>query len=191
MHKKNEIIDLDIPKDDLECWNRYPKYRWVYDKSRLFDMQGIKWSPFPDQDLIDTTSIISLSSENMNTKTGVIFYNKPAGPTIISEIYIAKGEIKYVRHFDADSGRTIEQIAGDIEIRIIAFISMHFQKFTGVVSAEIIGLSIFGIHLHPKNSEFALNANNDIIKIAKRIYKKSESNISGPSDQAFHEILTA
>lgn len=191
MHKKIEIIDLDIPKDDLNCWERYPKYRWAYDKTRLFDAQGIKWSPFPVDGLEDTTSIICLKSNNLETKTGIIFYNKPSDPSIISEIYIAKGEIKHIQYFDSKTGRTIEQITGDIEIRIIAFVSMHFQKFTGVVSVEIIGTGIYEIHLHPINSDFSLNANNDIIKIVKRIYKRNEALVIGPTDQAFHEILTA
>lgn len=191
MHKKIEIIDLDIPKDDLECWDRYPKYRWAYDKSRLFDAQGIKWSPFPMDDLRDSTAIICLDSKNIEIDAGKIYYNKPTEPSIISELYIAKGEIKYIQYFDGKTGRTLEQITGDIEIRIIAFVSMHFQKFTGVVSVEIIGTGIYEIHLHPINSDFALNANNDIIKIVKRIYKRNEAIVVGPTDQAFHEILTA
>lgn len=191
MHKKIEIIDLDIPRDDLECWDRYPKYRWAYDKTRLFDAQNIKWSPFRINELNNTTPIICLDSNDMNIDAGTIYYSKPLGSAIISEIYIAKGEIKFIQHFDKITGRTIEQIAGDIEIRIIAFVSMHFQKFTGVVSAEIIGTGIYEIHLHPINSDFSLNANNEIIKIVKRIYKRNEALVIGPTDQAFHEILTA
>lgn len=192
MHKKLEIVDLDIPKDDVECWERYPKYRWVYDKSRLFDSQGIKWSPFKTNDLTDVLPVLSLvSSADIDVGMGTIYYKSPVGVEIISEIYLTKGEIKVMQHYDKTLGTNISSVPGDIEIRIIAFISMHFQKFTGIVSIETIGTDIYSIKLRPSYPELALKANNDIVKIVKRIYKRSGLHVNGPADQDFHETLTS
>lgn len=48
--------EIDFPQDDVECWDRYPKHRWVYDLSRLLDTQNIKWSPFETSSLNDRVS---------------------------------------------------------------------------------------------------------------------------------------
>jgi len=39
-----QSIDIKIPLNDVDCWYLYPKHNWVYDASRLFDSQNIKWS---------------------------------------------------------------------------------------------------------------------------------------------------
>lgn len=192
MYKKSEIIDLDIPKDDIECWERYPKHRWVYDKSRLFDSQGIKWSPFKTDDLQNKLPVLSLVSLiKTEIEMGSIFYKAPTGTEIVSEVYITKGEIKAMQHFCGESITKIDSLPGEVEIRVIAFVAMHLQKFTGIVSIKTNGTEIYSVKLRPSYPELAFKANNDIVKIIKRMYKKSGLDVSGPTDQDFHGTLTS
>lgn len=191
MHKKIDISDLDIPRDDVECWNRYPKHRWVYDLSRLFDAQGIKWSPFRTETLTDEVQTISLDSEEpIIYSPGKIFYNAPTGRVYVSEIYMTKGEIKSMHHLFRDFGVETE-LSGAAEIRLLAFMSIHFQKFTGIVSVETVGADIYSIKLRPSHSELAIMADNSTIKLIKRIYKKTELTINGPTDQVLRETLAS
>lgn len=168
MHKR---IELDIPINDIECWEKYPKHRWVYDKTRLFDSQNILWRPYITDELKDTTPIISLKTDTNNIEIGNIFYNSPKGQETISELYIIRGEIKYVQHTNSNTGDVLDSIPGGTDIRIMAFISMHFQKYTGVLSIKTIGLEIIDVCLRSIQPKLALKANQEIDKIIKRIYK--------------------
>ena len=185
MTKKLEIQELDIPTDDIECWERYPKYRWVYDLSRLLDVQNIKWSLYETKTLKDKELNIYLESfQNIEYSPGYIYINRPTGPHILAEVYLTKGEIKLTRYFDKKTCKEINEFIGNIELRVNAFVSIHFQKFTGVVTMEFIGNDIMSIRLRAYPE---LEQNTESIKLTKRIYKKTEVIINGPTDQALHE----
>ncbi|HEY6437530.1 MAG TPA: hypothetical protein VIY47_13140 [Ignavibacteriaceae bacterium] len=183
MHKKIYIHDLDIPKDDIECWNRYPKHRWVYDQTRLFDAQGIKWLPWISNDLKESGPNLILRSDRKYNSSD-IYFNIPNGNHLRTEVYIVKGEIKYLRHLD------IDEIDGGVEMRINAFVAIHFNKFTGVLSIETYGNEIFHMSLM-SHSDFMAETNTDIIKLLNRIYKRSSATISGPTDQVLQESLAS
>jgi hypothetical protein len=189
MHKKIDIHDLDIPADDIECWEKYPKHRWVYDMSRLLDAQGIKWSPFKTDVLQDQVVNMFLHSEKgVAYMPSWIYISNPTGKQVLSEVYIVKGEIKYV---DNITKQVILEDVGGIELRISAFVSMHFQKFTGVVTSETIGTDIYAMRLRPI-PELALTANTEVSKLIKRIYKKNDVvHINGLTDQQLHEVLAS
>jgi hypothetical protein len=192
MHKKTDIHDLDIPIDDIECWDKYPKHRWVYDMSRLLDAQNIKWSPFKTDALGDQVVNMYLHSEKAVVYMPAwIYINNPVGKQILSEVYIVKGEIRHIRYVDNTSKQIILDNVGDIELRISAFVSMHFQKFTGVITTETVGTDIYAIRLRPI-PELALVANTEVSKLIKRIYKKNDVvHINGLTDQQLHEVLVS
>lgn len=187
MHKKIDIQDLDIPKNDLECWERYPKHRWVYDLSRLLDAQHIKWSPFRTE-LLQNKSI-NMKFNNIFLESGVIFSNITSNNQYVSEVYIIKGEIKNICIRDKNTNEIITESIGDVELRINAFVSMYFQKFNGVISVITYGNEIYSICLRPI-SDLDLITDSELIRLIKRIYKKSDLvHIIGPTDHSLHEML--
>ena len=190
MHKKIVIQDLDIPHDDYECWEKYPKHRWVYDMSLLLDAQNIKWSPF---------SILPMMVTNMYFESekvppyipAYIYINAPVGKQVLTEVYITKGEIKHLRYMCKSTKQVITEDVGDVELRISAFVAIHFQKFTGVITAETIGADIYSIRLRPI-PELALVANTEIAKLIKKIYKKNDLvHIDGLTDHLLHETIAS
>jgi hypothetical protein len=117
-----------------------------------------------------------------------IYINTPVGKQHITEVYIAKGEIKHIRYICKSTKAVVTEDVGDIELRISAFISIHFQKFTGVISVETI---IYAIRLRP-TPELALVANTDIAKLIKRIYKKNDLvHVIGLTDHLLHETIAS
>ena len=189
MHKKLETQDLDIPMDDIECWERYPKHRWVYDLSRLLDAQNIKWSLFKTPTFRDKELTIYLESfREVEYDPGHIYINRPDGYHSLAVVYLTKGEIKLIRYFDKKTHKETNEFAGNIELRVNAFVSMHFQKFTGVITMEFVGNDIMAIRLraYPELGQTA-----ESIKLIKRIYKKTEIIVSGPTDQALHEKVAS
>lgn len=188
MHKKIYIQDIDIPKDDIECWEKYPKYRWVYEASRLLDAQHIKWSPFETSDMTERRSNMTLNSQDgIKCNMGYIFTNAGVGDNIIADIYITKGEIKLIKFIDKSTSTELTGDFGALEIRISAFVSMYFQKFTGVLSVDAIGTDIFYAQLRP----FLPTNSPEVTRLLKRIYKKQELNIIGLTDQALREPLAS
>jgi hypothetical protein len=184
MYKKTESHALDIPEDDLDCWNRYPKHRWVYDLSRLLDAQNIKWTPFETEGMQREINSVFYTKDIVIRQPGFIYIEPNTGEHLFTEVYILKGEIKLMRHIDSNKG--LKSLIGDIELRLNAFVSLYFSKFTGVFTAETYGNKIYRITLRP-HSDLSEEKNTDVIKNAKRIYKKSEAHISGLSDQVLNK----
>jgi len=190
MHKKTDIQDLDIPKDDIECWERYPKHHWVYDLSRLLDAQNIKWSPYETESLPDRELNMSLeTSQTCVRQPGYIFVKKPNLEATITEVYVTKGEIKLMRHIDSLTRKELPGINGEIELRISAFVTIYFQKFTGVISVESLGSDIYSMRLKPY-SDLSQETNAEVIKLIKRMFKKTET-VIGLKDRALHESLAS
>ena len=191
MHKKTTINDLDIPNDDIDCWDRYPKHRWVFDLSRLLDTQGVHWSPFKSEILTQRVLNMEFHTSKELDYTPAYIYTEPFNSNrFISELYIVKGEIKLSRYFDKNNLTQLEDNIGNMDLRANAFVSMHFQKFTGVISLEFANNIIISVKLRPQ-SELGIVSTNDIVKLNKRIYKKHDLLFSGPTDQVIREILTS
>jgi len=172
MHKRTDTQELDIPEDDIECWDRYPKHRWVYELSRLLDSQSIKWSPyelegFPEREL----NIRLFTNRTLLRQPGFIYINRSEGPHLFTEVYITKGEIKLMRHVELRKQTEVLTLNGEVELRINAFITLYFQKFTGVIGIETYSNEIYRIQLRPY-LDIISELNQDVIKLVKRIYKK-------------------
>lgn len=189
MNKKLILKDLDIPTSDMECWERYPKHRWVYEKTRLLDSQNITWSLFSTKTLGSALKSIDIDSREPY-KAGEIFVKEPHGLHMLTEVFIVKGEIKHIRHIDPQSREIQSQLIGEIELRLNAFVTLHFQKFTGIITAETYSNEIYNISLKPQ-SDLGQETNSDIVKLLKRIYKKTDLTLSGLSDQVFQVSLAS
>jgi hypothetical protein len=190
MHKKNDTHDLDIPKDDIDCWERYSKHHWVYDLSRILDAQNIKWSPYEIEGLDRELNIDLISNNPVVKQPGYIYIKKLDGRHTITETYITKGEIKLMRHIDPETKKEISGLIGELDLRINAFVTLYFQKFTGVISYETYANEIFRIRLRPY-LDISLEANQEVIRLMKRIYKKVDVSINGLTDQSIHETLAS
>jgi hypothetical protein len=130
MQRKTDLRDLDIPHDDIECWERYPKFHWVYDLSRVLDAQHIEWKPYYDKYLPDRELTIHLETEStLVRQSGFIYTHKPEGTHLITEVFIVKGEIKFMRHIDPITNAKISSLVGGIELRLNAFVTIHWSYF--------------------------------------------------------------
>jgi hypothetical protein len=191
MHKKTDTIELDIPRDDIDCWERYPKHRWVYDLSRLLDAQHIEWSPYEVPMYPHRTLNMNLETNQTIVHQPGFIYMKPVdGDHLISEVFIAKGEIKLLRHIDQNTGKELTNLVGEVELRLNAFVTLHFAKFTGVITCETYGHDIRKIQLRAY-SDLSLTTNSEINKLIKRIYKRSDLTFNGLTDRILHETLAS
>lgn len=192
MHRKLDIYDLDIPKDDIDCWERYPKYRWVYETSRLLEKQNVNWAPFKTNVLTHSLRNITLeSSSKIDYNSADIYIQPPEGEQTLAEVYVVKGEIKLVRFFDKITKKDLKDERGYVDLRVSAFVSLHFQKFSGVISAELIGKDIYRMSLKPLSDQ-SINSDAESLKLIKRIYKRSDVvQVIGPTDQTLQESIAS
>jgi len=186
---RDSVMVENIPTTEIECWNKYTAHNWVYDLSRLLDAQNIKWCPFRTAQLSQAALNMRLFSleegatldinHKSDKEPGYIYISPPTGNRIFTEVYIVKGDIKYIRHIDHLTGKEILGLVGEVELRLNAFVTLYFQKFTGVFCAETYQNNIYGISLKPHFGKD--EPNNEIGKLLKKIYKKSEINIGATS----------
>ena len=170
---------------------RYPKHRWVYELSRLLDAQSIKWSPYAVDSLPDRELNIDLhSNQTLVRQPGYIYTKKAEGRHILTEMFITKGEIKLMRHIDPDTRKELASLIGEVELRLNAFATLYFQKFTGVVGVETYSNEIFRLQLRP-HVDIINDTNQEVVKLAKRIYKKTDATAIGLTDRAIHETLAS
>jgi hypothetical protein len=188
MHKKTDMKDLDIPLDDIECWGRYPKHRWVYELTRLLDAQGIKWSLLPGNTLKSRIPAVNIDQVSA-LDAGYIYTKVKDGKLRNTEVFISKGEIKHMYHIDS-AGSLLSALEGDTELRISAFVTMHFAKFTGIISCVTYGPDIYSVRLR-SIIDLSTISDQEVVRLIKRIYKKTDITLNGLTDQVFRESIAS
>lgn len=167
----------EIPTTHKESWIKYPKYRWVYETTKLLDMQHIMWGPYQDTNTplaLDSFNygFFLKPSTNMQTPlSGKIFVEKLSGNILTSFVGVFKGEIKWLSHKDQNN-TILPNINGDIELRISALISLHFQKFSGLINIQTYGKDIIAVNLYANKEDYKLLNQEDpeLFKHIVRIY---------------------
>lgn len=188
MNKRNEIKDLDIPIDDIDCITRYPKHKWVYDLTRLLDSQSTPWSLVKTPEFSQTSKIFDLDHNTEVLQTGEIYLRPSDKAPVYTEVFIIKGEIKKHRHL-SESLEELDQNITETDIRITAFVNLHFGKFTGVCVFKSIGNTITQVRLRPCQANYK-QSSSDYIRLLSRIYKKPLI-INGLTDRDLRESLAS
>lgn len=139
--------NVDIPLDDHTAYEMYPRYNWVYSTSRLLDFQSITWAPFKMGKLTQRLDEFSLNGNGQ--EPGAIYTQEIPGDKLTTDVVIMKGEMKWMSHhkIDDDKKVLVDNLHGDIELRISALATMHFRKFAGVISVDTIGTTIIAVRL--------------------------------------------
>ena len=163
--------NVDIPLNDEVAYELYPKYNWVYSTSRLLDFQSIKWSPFAMGSL--TYPLQEFTVASGDSRSGVIYTSELHGEALTTDVAVMKGDIKWAAHHHIEDGKKVlvENLRGDIELRISAMATMHFQKFAGVISVDTIGPTIIAVRLR-MSTDVVDQYPEDWIKRVLRIYNR-------------------
>ena len=169
---ENVEANVDIPLNDEVAYKLYPKYNWVYSTSRLLDFQSIEWAPFLMGDLTYKLPEFPLNKDGR--EPGAIYIKQPTGDKITTDVAIMKGDIKWAKHhkINEDGEKEIlENLRGDVELRISALSTMHFRKFAGVISVDTIGPTIVAVRLC-MTTDIVNQYPEDWLKRVLRIYNR-------------------
>ena len=162
----NKLDDYNIPDTDKECWDRYPKFNWVYNRTKLFDAQHMPWQPFQGNNFSQELDTFTIEHN------GCIYVPDSEElhlAPLHTEAIVQTGELKWFSHV-IDSVFT-EEVIGEVDLRINAFVTLYLQKFTGAVSFRTRSNHIYEITLSPTKSLLPIYPI-VAIKLLKKVYKK-------------------
>jgi hypothetical protein len=164
-----DIIAEKSPRTSVEAWTQYPKFNKVQQTSILFDFQHVEWQPFADDKFN-----VEHDAYNIEGYTGKIYTKELKGDELTTYVAINKGEIKWIAHAPKGTYAFEEEIRGSLELRIGAFITTVYKKFSGIVSFDSVGDDVVAVNMHI-NKDFAeAITDEDLAKNIKRLYSRRE-----------------
>jgi len=165
-----------IPHTDIEATEQYPKHRWMYSTQALLDSQHIKWSPAPFNNCVAVpvraydSLIFNVSPDAIEQNDlGFIYVDDPSCDLRLTEVAVHKGDILVMNHHDLF--KFTGALNGDVDIRISAFVKMHFHHFNGIVMFSTYNNNIFHVSLKPS---FTLmpDYNNTFNQCIRKLYRR-------------------
>lgn len=160
-----------IPTDDPDCWLMFPAQRWVYDKLRVAETQGLACGPhgvmppaFPVfSKPITNLKGMGLGSRVIATPAEMEHHSAPGhmwmalltGEHVSTDCAVADGRIAWMRHatglaWDAGMFRYWTIHAAPLPAlaeRLSDWVERHMQGYTGMMNFETIGGRIIEAHL--------------------------------------------
>jgi len=159
-----------IPINDMEAWDYYPKYRWIYNKIELCLFQNVKCAPMPiepDKYPVIIKPITNLYGMGLNiakVKNIYEFYDHwlnnnfwmpfQKGEHLSYDIILFRGKIKFHTCF---LGRKSKKVLGEFKYwksvtrnipKIVKkLIKKHFKSYYGCLNVELIGNVMIEAHL--------------------------------------------
>jgi hypothetical protein len=117
------------------------KYNWIFNTGFILSSQQIPWSPFLTGEFRTKLPAISIGDD-----PGAVFIEELPIDIIKTCVMLAKGEVKWISQHDSQGIK--EEIDGNSELRILAFIQIHFKKYTGILNFTNYGKNIISITAH-------------------------------------------
>jgi hypothetical protein len=163
--------DVDIPTDDPDCWNLFPQHRWIYDRLKIAESQGMACGPHgvkPRHFPVFSKPIINLKGMGLGSKLiateaewdcayepGHMWMELCTGEHVSTDCAVEKGEIKWLRHATGEAAPngtfkhwTIHAATkAELEKFLRAWTAQHLGTYCGMVNFETIGGRIIEAHL--------------------------------------------
>lgn len=160
-----------IPTDDPDCWTLYPDHRWVYDKLKIAESQGIACGPHgvmpaffpvfskPAMNLkgmsIGSRVIATPEDFDAGYAPGHMWMELLEGDHVSTDCAVVDGTVAWMRHATGEAAAsgmfrmwTIHAEAmPDLEAHLRAWCARHMRGYTGMMNFETIDGRIIEAHL--------------------------------------------
>ena len=163
--------DIVIPTDDPDCWDLFPQHRWIYDKLKIAESQGLPCGPHgvtPPRFPVFSKPLINLkgmgvgsrviaSAEDLeqSSQAGHMWMELLQGTHVSTDCAVVEGKAVWCRHATG-----VPWIAGmfkhwtvhadvmpELDTYLSAWVAKHMQGYTGMMNFETIGGRIIEAHL--------------------------------------------
>jgi hypothetical protein len=160
-----------IPTDDLDCWPWLPRHRWVYDRLRIAESQGLACAPhgvMPETYPVFSKPIVNLRGMGIGSRiihsqidmeatltAGHFWMPMLTGAHVSTDCAVVQGDIKWIRHATGVPTKngmfshwTIHA-AEDAGLHryLQSWLSKNLADYTGMLNIETIGGRIIEMHL--------------------------------------------
>ena len=163
--------DVSIPTDDADAWTLQPRHRWVYDKLRIAESQGIKCAPHgvaPRRYPVFSKPIVNLRGMGLESRVlddarayarhrrpGHLWMTVLTGAHVSTDIAMQNGRVRWLRHVAGIPGPegTFDHWVIEAAPRPAladycrAWAQAHLRDYTGMLNLETIGERIIEAHL--------------------------------------------
>ena len=162
--------DVLIPTEDADSWAWNPRHRWLYDKLRIAESQGIAAGPHgvsPPSFPVFSKPIVNLKGMGIGSRVlsspadyqchvpGHMWMELLTGDHVSTDAAVAAGRPRWWRHA---TGRPLHSGMFDfwtvhaaprpeLEAMLGAWIARHLKAYTGMLNIETIGGRIIEAHL--------------------------------------------
>jgi len=163
--------DVNIPTEDADAWEWYPKYRWIYDKLRIAESQGVACGPHgvpPRRYPVFSKPVFNLKGMGVGSHAianaaeldrhyapGHFWTELFEGEHVSTDCAVARGLAQWSRHATGkpfgegmfDVWTVHAERRPDLEAYLGAWIGRHLPGYTGMLNFETIGGRIIEAHL--------------------------------------------
>ena len=160
-----------IPTDDPDCWQLFPAHRWIYDKLKVAQAQGLDAGPhgvMPAAFPVFSKPIINLKGMGIGSRVihsaaefdhhyqpGHMWMPLLAGDHVSTDCAVEDGHIRWFRHATGttwDDGMfrhwTVhEKLFPPLAAYLTRWVEANMQNYTGMMNFETIGGIIIEAHL--------------------------------------------
>ena len=163
--------DVFIPTDDADCWTLFPNHRWVYDKLRVAETQGLCCGPhglMPPTYPVFSKPMINLKGMGFGSlaihcqvemerhyQPGHMWMPLLVGEHISTDCAVVDGTVCWLRHALGLSGTggmfrhwiIAASPQAEIEKDLRTWVGTYMRGYTGMMNFETIGKKIIEAHL--------------------------------------------
>jgi hypothetical protein len=163
--------DVLIPTDDPDAWALHPSHRWIYDKLRIAETQGLRCGPHgvaPPSYPVFSKPIVNLKGMGVGSRViaspaemdeayrpGHMWMPLLEGPHVSSDCAVVGGAIRWLRHATGEpfvDGMfrhwTIhDAVDAALYDTLSRWAARHMAGYTGMMNFETIGGTIIEAHL--------------------------------------------
>lgn len=163
--------DVRVPTDDIDSWEWYPQWRWVYDKLNIARSQGLACGAHDEQPShypVFSKPAVNLKGMGLGSRiirspaefeqarrSGHMWMTLLAGEHVSTDCAVENGTCKWIRHAIGvpwnDGMFRHWTIAVDPQPTLAgyltAWIDEHMPGYTGMLNFETLGGKIIEVHL--------------------------------------------
>ncbi len=163
--------DVHIPTDDVDAFAWQPAHRWIYNKLRIAETQGLDCGPHgvlpvrypvfakPIYNLlgmgVDSRVLSSAEDYHRHLRPGHMWMTLLAGAHVSTDAALIDGHVRWIRHTVGRplSGGTFDYWVveaaprADLDRYCSSWLAAHLRGYTGMVNLETIGGRIIEVHL--------------------------------------------
>lgn len=160
-----------LPTDDVAAWEKFPEHRWVYDKLRIAQSQGLEAAPHgvrPNRFPVFSKPIMNLRGMGRDSRVvmsseaydagmvpGHFWMTYLRGRHISTDIAVLGGKVVWSRHAEGMPGivgtfdywHLLPYAMPDLDVYLSSWIERNLGDFTGMMNIETIDNRIIEVHL--------------------------------------------